>query len=89
MRDLAHALARILDLSVAFDLCDDGMMLRLACLEELFDTRKTLGDIVTGNTAGVERTHRELRARLADGLCGNRTDSLAVSTSAWLARSRP
>ena len=76
-RDLAHALARILDLGIAFNLCDDGVMLRLACLEELFDTRKTLGDIVTSDTAGMERTHRELRARLADGLCGNRTDSLA------------
>ncbi|XOQ26852.1 MAG: hypothetical protein ACFWTM_11300 [Mitsuokella multacida] len=75
--DFAHALARIFDFGIAFDLSDDGMMLRFACFEQFFDTRKTLGDIVTSNTAGVERTHGELRARLADGLGGNRTDSLA------------
>ncbi len=76
-RDFAHTLARIFDLSIAFDLRDDGMMLRFARFEKFLDTWKTLSDIVTGNAAGMECTHCELRARLADGLCGNRTDSLA------------
>ena len=33
-----------------------------------FDSRQALGDIVTGDAAGVERTHGQLCARLADGL---------------------
>ena len=52
-------------------------MLGLACLEELLDARQTLGDIITCDTARVERTHRELCARLADRLRGNDADRLA------------
>ena len=32
-------------------------------------------------TTDVEGTHRQLRARLADGLCGDHADCLADSTS--------
>ena len=34
-------------------------------------------DVLTGDTTGVERTHGELRARLADGLRGDDADGLA------------
>ena len=50
------------------------MVLRLTCFEQFFDTRKTLGDIVTGNTAGVERTHGELCTRFTDGLSSDDTN---------------
>src|SRR5439155_2978833 len=37
----------------------------------------THGDVLAGDTTGVERTHRELGARLADGLGGDDADGLA------------
>ena len=46
-------------------------------LEELFDTRKALGDVLAGDAAGVERPHRELGARLTDGLGRDDPDRLA------------
>ena len=35
-----------------------------------------VGGSITCHTTGVERTERQLRTRLTDGLCGNHTDSL-------------
>lgn len=53
----------------AGDLGQHGLALRLARLEQLFNARKTLRDILFGsNAAGMEGTHRQLRARFADGL---------------------
>src|SRR5207253_11274092 len=64
---LARALlADYLELPV--DLGDDGLALGDASLEQLLHAGQTLGDVHAGDTAGVERTHRELGARLADGL---------------------
>ena len=52
--------------------------LRLSALKQLFNARKTLRNILCRrDTAGVERTHGQLRARLADRLRGNDADRLA------------
>src|SRR2546427_6599397 len=65
------------DLGDAVDLANDGHALGHARLEELLDARETHGDVLTGDTTRVEGTHRELRARLADGLSGDDSDRLA------------
>ena len=65
------------------DLADDGEMLRAAAFEQFFNTRKTLCNILgICNTAGVEGTHRQLRAGFADGLCGNDADGFSHSDRA-------
>jgi hypothetical protein len=46
-------------------------------LEELDYPRKPCGDVLAGDAAGMEGTHRELRARLADGLGRDDADGLA------------
>ena len=48
-----------------------------AGLEELDDPRKAVGDVLADDAAGVEGPHRELGARLADGLRGDHADRLA------------
>ena len=52
-------------------------LLRPASLKQLFHSGKTLGDIVTGNAAGVEGTHGQLRTGLTDGLGCDNADGLA------------
>ena len=47
-----------------------------AGLEELDDAGQAVGDVLTDDTAGVERPHGQLRAGLADGLGGNDADRL-------------
>ena len=59
------------DLHGARDLGEHRLALGLAGLEQLLDARETVGDVLARNTAGVERAHGQLRARLADGLGGN------------------
>ena len=62
---------------IALDLGDDGSSLRLACLEQLLDTRQTLCDILAGrDTAGVEGAHGQLGTRLTDGLRRDGTHGL-------------
>ena len=51
--------------------------LRLARLEQLDDARETVRDVGARHTTGVERAHRELRARLADRLRGDDADRVA------------
>src|SRR5205823_2737271 len=46
-------------------------------LEDLDDTRQAVRDVRTGDTARVERAHRQLRARLADRLRGDNADRVA------------
>ena len=53
---------------------DDGLTFRSACFEQFFDTRKTLGDVAAGDTAGMEGTHGELGPWFTDGLCGDGPD---------------
>src|SRR4029077_5871755 len=65
------------DLELAVDLGDDGLALRDASLEKLLHARQALGDVHSGHAAGVERTHGELSARLADRLRGDHADRLA------------
>ena len=59
------------------NLRDNGNTLRTSCLKQLLDTGKTLCNIVTCDTAGVEGTHCKLSTRLTDGLCGNNTNRFA------------
>ena len=54
-----------------------GHLLRTAGLKQLLNTGKTLGNIVTGNAAGVEGPHGQLGTRLADGLGGNDANRFA------------
>ena len=66
-----------LDLDDAVDLAEDRLALRHARLEQLLDARQTAGDVDTRDTARVEGTHRELRARLADRLRRDDADRIA------------
>ena len=45
--------------------------LRLSRLEKFLDTRKTLGNISTSHTSGMEGSHGKLCSGLTDGLCSN------------------
>ena len=76
-----HLLRAVLaadDLDHTVDLADERLALRDARLEQLLDAGQTLGDVrATGrHTAGVERAHGELRARLADRLRRDDADRL-------------
>ena len=60
------ALLRLFDGHGARNLGQHGHLLRFARFEEFFDTGQTLCDVVTGNAAGMEGTHRQLCARFTD-----------------------
>ena len=66
-----------IDLDLAGDLGDLGLAFRLAGLEQLDDSRQTVGDVTAGDTAAVEGTHGQLGARLADRLGGDDADRVA------------
>src|SRR3954452_10047111 len=70
-------LVGLLDLDLARDLTDRRAALRLTSLEQLDDTRQTVGNVLTRDTTGVEGPHRELRAGLTDRLGGDDADRLA------------
>ncbi|MNZ63758.1 hypothetical protein D3C78_819120 [compost metagenome] len=53
---------------------NNRLTFRITRLEQLLDTRQTLRNIITGNTAGMERTHSKLSSWLTDRLCRNNTD---------------
>ena len=55
---------------------DDCKTLRLTCLKQLLYSRKTLCDISTCYTAGMEGTHGQLGTRLTDRLCCDDADCL-------------
>src|SRR6202044_3469470 len=65
------------DRRLAADLGDLRQALRLAGLEELDDARQAVRDVRAGDAAGVEGTHRQLRAGLADRLRGDDADRVA------------
>ena len=55
-----------------------GFALWRTSFEELDHSRQTTSDVATtGNTTRVERSHGELRSRLADRLCSNDAHSLS------------
>ena len=89
--ELARAVVLDLQLDHAVDLGDDGLVLGHARLEELLDARQALRDVVygAGDAAGVEGTHGELRARLADGLRGDDAHRVARRGQATLAEVAP
>src|SRR4029077_8797857 len=60
--------------------------LRVARLEDLDHARQAVRDVRAGDAAGVERPHRQLRARLADRLRGD--DPHRVADLAHLAGRR-
>ena len=68
------------DLHDPVDVADLGLALGHPGLEELLDAREAGGDVGPargGDAAGVEGPHRQLGARLADGLRGDDPDRLA------------
>ena len=68
------------DLDDPVDVADLGLALGDAGLEELLDARQAGRDVGAAggrDAAGVERPHRQLRARLADRLGGDDADRLA------------
>src|SRR5262249_8016227 len=73
--DLVEALA-VLETNPPGDVGDRRLTARHPRLEQLLHTRQTAGDVLTDTTL-VEGTHRQLRARLTDGLRRNDTDGLA------------
>src|SRR5439155_10477964 len=75
-RDLDLTLG-LLDRDHAVDLRELRSALRVASLEDLDDARQAVRDVRAGDTAGVERPHRQLRARLADRLRGDDADRVA------------
>src|SRR5207253_10452033 len=73
-RDVPLAL---LDADGAADLRELRRTLRVTGLEDLDDARQAVRDVRAGDAAGVERPHRQLRARLADRLRGDDADRVA------------
>ena len=69
-------LVRVVDRNATSGLGDRRTTLGLTCLEELHDARKTVRDVVSGHTTGVEGTHGQLRAGLTDRLGRDGTDGL-------------
>ena len=67
----------ISDLNMSAEFCDNSKALRLTCLKKLLYTRKTLCDILTCNTAGMESSHGKLCTGLTDRLCCYDTYRLA------------
>ncbi len=57
----------------AAKLCDNRKTFWLSRFEKLLYTGKTLGNIITGYAACVERTHCQLCARFPNGLCSYNT----------------
>ena len=47
-----------------------------ASFEEFYDARKSVGDVRTCHTTGVEGTHRQLSARFTNGLSSDDTNGL-------------
>src|SRR5205085_10927697 len=87
--DATHVLlVVILDRHLAGDLGDLRLALGLPRLEQLLHTRQTVRDVLTRDPAGVERPHRQLRARLADRLRRDDPHGLA-DVDHLAARERP
>src|SRR3954452_24893859 len=66
----------VLDRDDAGELGDLRLALRPPGLEELDHARETVRDVLSRDSTGVERPHRELGARLADRLGGDDADRL-------------
>ena len=76
--DLTRARVFVVDVDAAGGLVHLRLDLRATGLEEFLDTGQTLRNIRSGGGAtGVERTHRQLRAGLANRLGGDDADGLA------------
>ncbi len=77
-QDDATTAVGVFDRDAAGGLGDRGRALGGAGLEQLGDTRQTLGDVVSGcDTTGVEGTHRQLGSGLTDRLGRDDSDGLA------------
>src|SRR5215207_6594568 len=78
-----RAAVGLLEVDLTADLGQACGALRVARFEDFDDAREAVSDVRAGHAAGVERAHRELRARLADRL--RRDDADGVSDLAHLA----
>jgi len=71
------------------ELRDLGGTLGGTSFEELHDARQTVRNVTFCHTTGVEGTHGQLGAGLANGLRGDNADRLTDSTSWWVANDSP
>src|SRR5262249_6295308 len=74
--DLPRTVA-VLDADPAGGVGDGRLALGYPCLEDLLDTRQTLGDVVARDATGVEGTHGQLRTPLTGGRGGDDAHGLA------------
>ena len=65
----------VTELYLSAKLCNDRKSLWLSGLEKLLNSWKTLCDIATGNTTGMECTHGQLCTRFTDWLSCDNTNS--------------
>ena len=72
-----RALVALLEPDLSANLGQRRHLLGFAGLKQFLNTGKTLGDVAAGHAAGVEGTHGQLGAGLADGLGRDDADSLA------------
>ena len=75
--DQLAGLLGVLDPDPAGRLADRGDALGGTCLEQLDHAGQAVRDVLTRDAAGVERTHGQLGAGLADRLGGDDADRLA------------
>ena len=75
-QDELATVVRLVDADDTSGLGQRRLALRATGLEELDDTGKTLGDVVTSDTTGVEGTHRQLGTRLTNRLSSDDADGL-------------
>ena len=75
--DATGAVGVLLDGGNTIDVGQHAGALGRPDLKQLLHARQTGGDVGTGDTSGVERTHGELGARLADALGGDDAHGLA------------
>ena len=74
--DLTTTALVLADTDHAGDAGQGGLALRGSCLEQLHDPRKTTCEVLADDASGVEGTHGQLGAGLADRLCGDDADGL-------------
>src|SRR5699024_5518377 len=67
----------LFDLDAPVGVRDRSLTAWHASREELLHTRQTRGDVITGDTALVARTHRQLCTRLTDRVRGDDAHRLA------------
>lgn len=76
--DASLYFARKLHIGVVLDFRrNDRRRNRLGCIDNLHDTRNSLGDVHRSDAGEMESLERHLGSRFADTLCGQSTDGSA------------